>query len=186
MLEPPATPEEPVRAYDDELTPGADPPAREPPPPGAVLRMVFMHGAAPRIIVRAPLHPAKDAPPDFPSASIFVPIATSPATSAKSSAGPAGWPEREEPTGEDRPERPRHSTPPDGAMPTGHAAPPEHELAVRPEAATPPGPASGRVVRWCEMCGLRVEVEAGSDRCPLRHRLSPAHAKRRFGFLRHR
>jgi hypothetical protein len=36
------------------------------------------------------------------------------------------------------------------------------------------------VERWCGLCGARVRLPADEDRCDLGHKLSPAHAKRRW------
>jgi hypothetical protein len=80
-----------------------------------------------------------------------------------------------------------------GASGTGRGAPsasPPGSAGGGPVSASPVGGAggagSGAATRYCASCGARVPLAADGLHCREGHRLSPAHARRRFGLLRRR
>lgn len=153
-------------SYDEQVTPKSDPPLVEPPPPVARLSGILAHSAGPRTEVRAPLQPVDEDESD-------VSMQTTPPA-------PAEPRDVEQEPDADVPVEPWS----DDAF---------HALVIsadEPPAALEPDPVLeelvteavgvGQVERRCELCGDRVHVDADALRCPLGHKLSPAHAKRRW------
>ena len=147
-----------VTSYDEDLTPGTDPPVIEPPPAATLLGRIFAHRRDRGTVLRAPLVPVN--PPE-PVADRDTPDSEETDVAGQPLAEPAG------------------AEPP----PVPHPVPrPVPSPIPQPDAE----PAPRVAARYCPACDERVPLAADGLHCSRGHRLSPAHAKRRRGWFRRR
>lgn len=167
--------------YDEQVTPESDPPVFEPPPPSVRLSGILAQRPVARTVVQAPLLPADGDDPAHPG---HLATATPAETPELVEAAEPVLPAEPEALVEAVPPAPAAAAPqaPDVAEPeVPPAVEPDVRVAVQRDEPDPPAePRQGRVERFCGLCDARVHVVVDDDRCPLGHKLSPAHARRRW------